>query len=408
MSRPSSLRPENSRAAASAARALLRCGALLILGFAAYSAARLGWADWLSRGASQASRERAVRLACRPAFYERLAQAREQADVDPVPELRQAARLEPANPERWLRLGTAAEWSGDSELAGAGLRRAAQLSRLYQPRYLLAQYYFRRQDSSAFFEWAQAAFQMSYGDVSPLLDLCRRMQPDGESFARQALSSPPRVRRQFLLFLVRRGEAGAAAGLARTLSESASADDLPALYGFCDMALAKGDAPDAADVWNALCRSGLTPYPPLVSETGSLTNPDFRGPALATGFDWHVESVPGIRLAQLAGEWRVVFSGDQAESCLLAWQYVTLLPTRRYRVRVEAAPLDESSADGIGWSLSYPAPDGRWTEWIPGEGPMFTARAALARLALTYRRPSGSARLAGTVAIHEVRLEPAP
>jgi tetratricopeptide (TPR) repeat protein len=344
-----------------------------------------------------------------PVFCERLAEEREQTGADPVPELRQAARLEPSNPERWLRLGTAAEWSGDSELAGACLRRAAELSRLYQPRYLLAQYYFRRQNSSAFFEWAQAAFQMAYGDVSPLLDLCRRMQPDGESFARQALSSPARVRRQFLLFLVRRGETEAAATLASTLSENASAEDLAALYGFCNLALAKGDVSAAAGVWNALCRRGLTPYRPVVPEAGaSLTNSDFRRPALAAGFDWHVEPAPGIRIAQLAGEWRAAFSGDEPESCLLAWQYVPLVPKHRYRLRIDAVPLDESSTAGIGWSLWYPAPDGRWTEWIPGDGPMFTAQAAVARLTLTYRRPLGSPRLDGTVAIRQVRLEPAP
>ena len=350
-----------------------------------------------------------MQLAGWPVFYERLAEKREASGVDPTPELRRAALLEPSNPARWLRLAAAAEWSGDSALDGDCLRRAAKLSRLYQPRYLLAQYYFRREDAPAFFSWAQQALQMAYGDVSTLLDLCRRMQPDAELFAHQALAAPPPVRRQFLTFLLRRREIGAAAGLARALTESARAADLPALYDFCNVSLDAGEAASAAAVWNVLCRRGLAPYPPLIPENGArVTNADFRRPALATAFDWHIEPPPGIRIVQVTGEWRATFSGDEPQACTLAWQYLPLLPKRRYRVRIDAAPLEESSTEGIGWSLFHRADDGVWREWIPGREPEFSAPSALVRLALTYRRPYGSPRLAGTVAIRGIHLEPAP
>jgi hypothetical protein len=344
-----------------------------------------------------------------PVFYERLAEKREESDIDPLPELERAALLEPSNPARWLRMASAAEWNGDPALAGECLRRAAKLSRLYQPRYLLAQHYFRRQNAPAFFAWAQQAFQMAYGDVSALLDLCRRMQPDGESFARQALASPLPVRRQFLTFLLNRRETGAAAGLARALSEIAGAADLPALFNFCNLSLDAGDAASAAAVWNVLCRRGLAPYAPLIPDNGvSVTNADFRRPALATAFDWHVEPPAGIRIAQVTGEWRAVFSGEEPEACVLAWQYVPLVPNRRYHIQIDAAPLEESSVEGIGWSLFDRADDGAWREWIPGRQPEFSAPSALVRLALTYRRPYGSPRLAGSVAIRGVRLEQAP
>ena len=350
-----------------------------------------------------------MRVAGWPVFYERLAEKREESGVDPVPGLQRAALLEPANSARWIRLASAAEWNGDSVLAGDCLRRAAVLSRLYQPRYLLAQYYFRRQDAAAFFAWTKAAFEMAYGDVSALLDLCRRMQPDSESFARQALTAPPPVRRQFLMYLLRRREIAGAAVLARALSESAASEDLPALYSFCNMSLEEGEPASPAAVWNELCRRGLTPYHPLAPENGApLTNADFRRPALATAFDWHVEPPPGVRISQAPGEWRAALSGEEPEACLLAWQYVPLLPKRRYHIRIDVAPLEESSVEGIGWSLFNRSEDGAWKEWIPGREPDFSAPSALVRLALTYRRPYGSPRLAGAVAIRGVHLELAP
>ncbi len=99
------------------------------------------------------------------------------------------------------------------------------------------------------------------------------------------------------------------------------------------------------------------------------------------------------------------FSGEEPESCLFAWQYVPLVAGRSYRLRISAVTVEGSSADGIGWSLFYPSPGGVWKEWIPGSDARFTAEADVARLALTYRRPLGTARLLGTLALRGVQLE---
>jgi hypothetical protein len=370
---------------------------------------RLAWADYLSFGSSLAGRERAVRISAEPAFLERLAAKQEEEGSDPEAALREGARLEPSNPSRWLRLAAVAEWNGETEFAGRCLHRAAGLSRLYQPRYLLAQYYFRRQDQPAFLYWAHAAFEVAYGDVSPLLDLCWRMQPDPASFARQGLTTPPAVRRQFLTVLLQRRQTAAATILAQPLSQTGSSDDLAILFGFCDVVLSEGKSDPALSVWNTLCHRNLAHSAPLSPERGqSLTDPDFRGAALGTVFGWRVEPSAGVVIRRTPGAWQATLSGSEAETSLLAWQYVPLLAKRRYRIRLESSPIDAPSADGISWSVFYPTASGIWKEWMPARGPEFLAPAEVVRVAITYRRPLGAARLAGTISIRGVDLELMP
>ena len=214
MKRDSSPRAADPRRAVSTARALVSCGVVLGLGLGTYWTARLGWADHLSRSQDLTARLEAVRLFPSATLYGSLAEKREELGGDPLPDLERAAALEPENSQWQLRLGLRAEMSGDLGLAERSYRQAARLSRLYEPRYLLAQYYFRRQNADLFSEWSRAAFRTAYGDVAPLLDLCWRMRPDAEWLAGLSPSGRPEISSQFLLFLARHHQTGAARALA--------------------------------------------------------------------------------------------------------------------------------------------------------------------------------------------------
>ena len=149
----------------------------VVVTLAGYWSVRLAWADRLSRDRGLASRERAVRLAPLSAtLHERLADLR-----DALPDWQTAASLDPANADQFERLGQQAEMAGDFALAERSLLRAVELSRLYQPRYLLAQYYFRRQNRAAWERWSREAFAVAPGDVTPLLELAWRMTPTAAS-----------------------------------------------------------------------------------------------------------------------------------------------------------------------------------------------------------------------------------
>ena len=399
-----SVRTEAPQPVASPVRILIHCSILLVLAVAAHWAGRLAWADHLSRGSQMAERQRAVRVATGASLYERLADKIEETGGDPLPALTHAAELDPANAEYRMRLGLRAEMAGQFEVAERNLLAAARLSRLYQPRYLLAQYYFRRQNADGFFQWAHDAFDIAYGDVLPLLDLCWRMRPEPQWLWAHALSRRPEIARQYLVFLSRRRQMEAAEVLAGQLSESAVAADLPPLLEFCDRSLAAGRPAHAVEVWNRLCVSRLLPFEELDPARGtSLTDGSFARGALGQGFDWHLNDTDGVTSRRMMGELRVTFSGRQAEWCGIAWQYLATRPEGSYRLRSELRGIDIDSPDGVCWKI-YDLAGRRVAAGTGGGNLTFVAPSDVLVLMLSYERPMGLPRLAGTVAVTQVVL----
>jgi hypothetical protein len=363
---------------------LVRAGAWTLLAVSSYWSVRLGWADHLSRSAELPARVRAVSLAPGVAsFYDRVADRLADMDQDPLPDLRRAAALEPEDPVHLERLGQQAELARNLALAERSLLAAAARSRLFQPRFLLAQFYFRRGDGARFWPWSRAALESAYGDVLPLLELCWRMRPDAPWLAHEIVPQRPYIQRQLMTFLMRRDEMPAAGNVARRLATSAGIAELPTLMEYVDAVLAVGEAQPASDVWNDLCRRGLLPDPPL--RAGTLNNASFRHPPTGRGFDWRLMELAGVRSALGRGELRLTFSGSQPERCTIAWQYVLVEPGEHYQVHCRGA------TDGVAWRVDDAGPHGD-----------------LARVSLVYQRPLGSPRFEGVVVLSDLHLERAP
>jgi tetratricopeptide (TPR) repeat protein len=384
---------------------LLRSALLVVLLFASYRVILAAWTDQLSRSDSLNDRLRAVRLKASASTYQRLAEKRAQMGSDAIPDLRNAVALEPANAVLRLKLGWRAELVGNYVLAEANLLEAANLSRLYLPRFALAQYYFRRKDVDSYKKWSRAALDAAYGDVTPLLELEWYWRGDGEAMARQSTFERPLIARQQLAYLLHRGQMDSAREAASQLAARCQRADVPVLLEYCDTALSRGDGRGAMRVWNALSESGYTSDSSLHPETGiSLSNRDFRHPPTGVGFDWRVE-----RASWLATEWsqvglRITLTGDQPEDCLIAWQYVPVIPGRRYVITHILRPVEFASTSGLTWMfLDRVRPVS--SEIQENGSAAFTANADLMRIALRYRRPRGSTRLRGSVSVREVRME---
>jgi hypothetical protein len=347
----------------------------MALGLSSYWSIRTAWADHLSRSTSLSDRVHATRLAPGWAtLYERLADRRIDLGQNALPDLYLGTLLEPENPDRLERLAQAAEMAGDP-LAEHSLLSAAARSNLFQPRYLLAQFYFRQGHQPAFRRWARDALDRAPGDVRPLLDLYWRASGEITQGRRQIL-------RQWLAFLIEKRERKMAAKLARQLQATATTADRQALLEYVEAALEERDTSNALETWNTLCRRKLLPDAPL--DPGGLTNDEFAHPPIGAGFDWRVATLPGIR-ATFGRGLRVSFSGTQPENCTLMWQYVPLPVGMRYRAISQGLPV------GLSWTVE------------PGN-----ASGNLARLALIYQRPTGSPRFEGNAVLNHLSLERVP
>jgi tetratricopeptide (TPR) repeat protein len=387
------------------ARALFCCALWLALAVSSFWALRLAWADHLSDGAELAGRERAVQLAPAAAvFAERLADRRDELGGDGLPDWLRAAALDPENPERRMRLGVRAELAGDYSLAEQSLLAAAARSRLYQPKYLLAQYYFRRQDAGQFWPWARAALETAWGDAAPVFELGWRLRPDAAWLSANLIPPRREIVRQYLAYLGSRERWAAAAAEARKILPAAGTADLACLLAYCEASLSRGDAGEAAEIWTALCRRRLLALEPLDAAGGRLvTNGDFLQAPSGRGFDWRLGEHTGMTAAAESGELRVGFTGRQPERCQIMWQYVPTSPGTRYRLQWEARAGLGEPAIGIDWVVSDAEVRAR-----SANSQEFLAAKDLTRICLIYQRPAGSARLEGTVWIGHVRLERAP
>jgi hypothetical protein len=168
--------------------------------------------------------------------------------------------------------------------------------------------------------------------------------------------------------------------------------------------------------WNELCKRGILPCAPLDSERGPwITNGMFATRPLNAGFDWNIPEVQGVSTSWKPSRsgLRIDFSGQQSEECELLRQLVPVRPLRSYALHVtyklsgipsgtglrlvltDASQGHEIAAvglDGVSAPLSFTVPE----------------NASVLRLALAYRRTPGTARIAGSVLLNEVRLEAHP
>jgi hypothetical protein len=381
----------------------LAAAVLILLLLASAQTVRLAWADMLSRSPALEDRERAAALYPSADHYLRLAEKREATTGDSFPDVARAAALEPENPDVLQRLGMRAELAGDLATAERSLLRAASFSTLYQPRYLLAQFYFRHPRGEAFDTWFAGALKVSYGYVGPLLALAGRLRPDPAWLVELGLRQRPAIAREFLLYLRENGQAAASARLALSIARRARPADLPVLFPWMDELLEAGNAAPALEVWNALAAAGrvqggaLDPARPRLI---ALAPP----PSSGRGFAWSFVTTSEVRVAPAGGELHLTLSGNQPEFQVLAWQNVPVLPGALCRLEFDAQTMDGGPSTGISGMISSRSGRREWEE-LPAGRP---APGALVRANLIHRRPLGSARISGTVSIRNLRLECAP
>lgn len=383
---------------------------LASLGTAAYWTLRLAYADRLFRTGLSVSVAWARELAPGNATYFTAAD-----DSDSPPVLEAAVALHPYYAHGWIELGLSAELAGDTARAERLLLEAARVDQTYEPRWTLANFYYRRGDREGLWRWAKKALVIAYQDQTPLFLLCWRMSSDPAEILSRAIPPQPRFLAQYLSFLIQRENLDAAEAAGDLLAPQAGEAETPLLLFFCERLLQKGRDRSALRFWNALCVRHRIDRQPLQPGSGvSLTNGEFSAVPLETAFDWRLQRAEGIAFAVPAGPaggLRASFSGHQPEVTQVLEQVLLLVPSRRYRLRFSYRTEGLAPGSGLRWEVAKIAgsKDLCSENWKEEELDFTTPpNASSVPLALSYRRALGTTRIEGSLWLRKVSLNFAP
>jgi len=373
--------------------------ALGALGIAVWFSIVLARADAYFRAATPESVERAVEIAPRNTDY--LALRALQLDYDGADSralTEKIAALNPYSSAPRIKLGLAAEVLGRRASAERWLLDAAAVDRQFEPRWTLANFYFRGDAQDDFWKWIRLALEVSYGDRTPAFDLCWRLSADAEEILKRAIPERREVTAAYLVYLSQTKRLEAVTAVARRLAAYHDESDLPLLYGASDQLIEAGSRA-ALEVWKLTGQSA----------PAGVFNGDFAATPLNHGFDWRLMEWPGVthvNLSAPAGH-RIALNGQQPESCPLLRQVLSVAAGRRYVLRWETRTVGIKSPSGLEWRVAgqhsalLPSED-----WTAGEVTL-VAGDWFADLALVYQRPVGEPRAEGNVELRHVRMEAA-
>ena len=332
-----------------------------------------------------------------------------------------AVQVDPYNATVWIRAGLAAELNGDDAGAEQDFLEAARRSRQYEPRWALANFYFRHGDLEQFWPWTKNALVSSYKDRKLLFDLSWRVQPDAGIILDRAIPDNPDVLRDYLGFLLNSNRSQAALAVAERIASRASEDDRDILLAYVNRMLEAAHWQNALSVWNALCLRKIIPYQPLDPHRGqSLTNGAFAIESLNSGFDWRMPQVSGVSTAHSdsTSGMRFDFDGEQPEQSWLIYQFVPLQPLRRYDLQFAYRTDGIPEGSGLRWRV-LDACSGLEIPLEPESLPTFSStgwtksvvsfvvprQVQTVKVVLVYQRQPGTVRIEGALWLRNVGLE---
>jgi tetratricopeptide (TPR) repeat protein len=326
--------------------------------------------------------------------------------------LQTSLRLNAYNGEAAIDLGLRYEANGDFRRAEQYLLQAFAVDRTYAPRFSLANYYFRRDDMSAFWMWAQRAAAMPADDVGALFALCWHVTPDTKTIQAKILEGNPELTRQFVDFLVNRGEGRAAVPPAMDLVHVGNeGTDEARLYSLIDQLIEANDSADADSLWKQLIHERWIP------DDGDLPyNHAFARDPLPSHFDWRFSAFPGLHSWPGSSGLMTEFTGDEPENCPIAEETISLSPGK-YRLESSYRTEGIAANSGIHWQITEPGTEAviASTPSLSGDAPgsvsvPFTIGPgqSLLHLQLVYERALGTSRVQGTLVVPSVRIQPLP
>ncbi|HZQ52538.1 MAG TPA: hypothetical protein VFB14_10085 [Bryobacteraceae bacterium] len=316
--------------------------------------------------------------------------------------LTRAVELNPFEFRAWIQLGLIAELEqADPATAERDYLRAAEVNKMFLPKWTLANFYLRQGREAEFFHWAKLTLDITPHAPSPVF---REMWLAAQDAAKIASYIPDRstILIQYALFLSGAGRFNAIPPIIARLvthpggrtPEELGRDDL--IGPIEDQLLSVGDVRDALQIWRSLSDARWI-HLSVPAPSHPLTNGDFRSPFYGHGFDWVPASCPGASVNQdsAAGILRIELSGTEPEHCTLLTQRIPVVPGQLYHLQWRGA------ASGLLWKINS-------LQKELGNGGILEFRTPqhtdLLTVALEYARPPGSILTSGSFELRSVSI----
>jgi hypothetical protein len=275
-----------------------------------------------------------------------------------VPLLKEAVRLNPFDYQSLIQLGLKAEITkGDPRAAESYFLKAASVNKMFLPKWTLTNYYFRRQNLTEFFHWANETLKISPYSGDPVFTQMWLMSQDPARLS-AVIPDRPRTLIQYIWFLSNSKQFGAIPGVVQQLVRVVGNDD-PRAWGRDDLiaasldhVLAGGELHTGLQIWTALHDGRWIPQN-VPDANHPLTNGDFRLPFYRHAFDWVSAQTEGVRIQQFTDEpsLDIGLSGDQPEHCELLRQYVAVEAGFLYKLQWKAEAQGIPAGSGLAWHL---------------------------------------------------------
>jgi tetratricopeptide (TPR) repeat protein len=324
--------------------------------------------------------------------------------------LQTSLRLNRYNSEAAIDLGLRYEADGNFRRAEELLLQASEVDDTYMPRWSLANFYLRRNNLSAFWDWTHRATEMPADDIGALFELCWRVSPDPKTIGGNIAQDNPDVRRQYILFLIGKGQPEAAVNPALALVGTGLQDsDQTLLFTLLDKLIHANDAAGANAIWSRLISQHR-----IEADPSFPNNPQFVRDPLPVDFDWNFPAYDGLHSWPGSSGLETEFTGDQPESCTIAEQTIILSPGT-YRLESSYRTRGVLPGTGIQWQIVDTASDeivassASLSSDIPARIALpfvVSADRQLLRLRLVYQRNLGTPRISGTMLVTSVTIHP--
>jgi len=323
--------------------------------------------------------------------------------------LQTSLRLNQYNSDAAVDLGLRYEADGDFHRAEELLLLASQVDRTYVPRWSLANFYFRRDNLTAFWMWIHRATETPAENIGALFELCWRVSSDPKTIEANIDERDPEVSRQFINFLIGKDQPAVAVNAAMNLLRTGDRGwDQTLLFTLLEKLTHTNDATDANALWKKMVDQHW-----VVADTSFPNNPQFAREPLPVVFDWNFAEYNGLHSWPGPSGLEVEFTGDEPESCVIAEQTI-VLPAGAYTLESPYRTRNVPPDTGIQWQVLDAGTDQvlassvSLASDVPARVDLpFVIKTdrQLLRLRLSYNRTLGTTRISGTLVVTSVKIQ---